>query len=245
MQNLFLINDWNYRACYKNSAIKTLKLKQLSQTCDNLLWWIDYLRLVSLHSDLLIACPCFAGIVNDSNSAQNTIKGSELDWCPFDFVNIALTKVGKVSQYMVSVSYKEQSINVCRFTFYGSKEGSLMSQIDIYWKAWRLQSAMNNEFLIDNFVRSLIMWWIDEDDDLYDDIQVAFFSYYFTRLDFRIDFWSKNKKLVPIHPYDLTKRKMKGKGTRYDEDGKSITDMFVGTPENNYIFIRFLPRFQS
>ena len=73
-------------------------------------------------------------------------------------VNITLSEKGKVSTYMVSVSYENQPVNICRFVFFGSREGSLMSQIDVYGKAWRLQSAMNNEFLIDGFIRSLVLW---------------------------------------------------------------------------------------
>ena len=242
MENLFFINEWNYRACYKKSAIKTLKLKQLSQKCDNLLWWYDYLTLVSFETDVLLTCPCFSKVRNDSNNAQILIPGAELDKCPFDFVNITLSTKWKVSTYMVSVSYNNQPINLCRFVFFWSPisedRKNLMAQIDIYWKAWRLQSAMNNEFLLDSFIRSLILWNIDDD---HDDIMSAFFTYYVSRADFRIDFWSKDKTFYDsiIHPYDLLKRKMSGKNEYYKDDWKTYSSKNVWRRENKYLYVRF------
>lgn len=251
MENLFLVNEWNYRSCYKKSAVKTLKLKQLSLKCDNLLWWYDYLTLVSFETDILLTCPCFSKVRNDSNNAQILIPGSELDKCPFDFVNITLSKKGKVSTYMVSVSYNEQSINLCRFVFFGSVHSddrkNLMAQIDIYWKAWRLQSAFNNQFLIDRFIRSLILWWVELWDDDEDDIIDAFFTYYVSRADFRIDFWSKDKSFYDsiIHPYDLLKHKMTWKSEFYKEDGKTYSSKNVGKRENKYVYVRFYDKKQE
>ena len=240
MENLFLINEWNYRACYKKSAVKTLKLKQLSQKCDNLLWWCDYLTMVSYHSDILIECPCFQKVRN--------IPWVELENCPFDMVNITLSEKGKVSTYMVSVSYDNQSVNLCRFVFFGSSEWNLMAQLDIYGKAWRLQSAMNNEFLIEWFVRSLVMWWLEEEDvESIDMIQQAFFTYYVTRFDFRIDFWSKDKSFYDdiIHPYDLLKNKMSGKSEFYNDSWDRYTSKNVGRKENKYIYVRFYDKKQE
>ena len=251
MENLFLVNEWNYRSCYKKSAIKTLKLKQLSLKCDNLLRWYDYLTLVSFDTDYLLTCPCFSKVRNDTNNAQFFIPGSELDKCPFDFVNISLSKKGKVSTYMVSVSYNEQPINLCRFVFFGSVQSedrkNLMAQLDIYWKAWRLQSAFNNEFLIDRFIRSLILWWVDLWDDEEDEIIRAFFTYYVSRADFRIDFWSKDKSFYDdiIHPYDLFKKKMMWKSEFYKEDGKTYSSKNVGKRENKYVYVRFYDKKQE
>ena len=251
MENLFLINEWNYRACYKKSSIKTLKLKQLSLKCDNLLWWYDYLTLVSFDTDILLTCPCFSKVRNDSNNAQILIPGAELEKCPFDFVNITLTKKGKVSTYMVSVSYNNQPINLCRFVFFGSVQSddkkNLMAQIDIYWKAWRLQSAFNNEFLLDSFIRSLILRNTDDFWDSQDYLINAFFTYYVSRADFRIDFWSKDKSFYDdiIHPYDLLKRKMSGKNEYYKDDGKTYSSKNVGRRENKYVYIRFYDKKQE
>lgn len=248
MENLFLLNDGNYRACYKKSAVKTLKLKQLSYMCDNLLWWYDYLTMVSYASDLLIEAPCFQWVRNSTNNAQFFVPGSELENCPFDMVNITLSEKGKVSTYMVSVSYDNQPINLCRFVFFWSSEWNLMSQIDIYGKAWRLQSAMNNEFLIESFVRSLVMWWLSEDDiDSIDMIQQAFFTYYITRADFRIDFWSKDKGFYDniIHPYDLLKNKMSGKSEYYNDAWDRYTSKNVWKKENKYIYVRFYDKKQE
>jgi len=251
MENLFLVNEWNYRSCYKKSAIKTLKLKQLSLMCDNLFWWYDYLTLISYDTDILLTCPCFSKVRNDSNNAQILISGAELDKCPFDFVNITLSKKWKVSTYMVSVSYNNQPINLCRFVFFGSSYSedrkNLMSQIDIYWKAWRLQSAFNNDFLIGRFIRSLILWWIDLWDDDEDDIIRAFFTYYISRADFRIDFWSKDKDFYDniIHPYDLLKNKMSWKSEFYKEDWKTYSSKNVGRRENKYVYVRFYDKKQE
>lgn len=258
MQNLFLINEWNYRACYKKASIKTLKLKQLSLKCDNLMRWIDYLRLISYKSDALILCPCFQWVRNSSNNSQFFVPGNELEWCPFDMVNISLIKSGKVSHYIVSVSYENQSVNLFSFTFLGSKEGSLMSQIDIYGKAWRLQSALNGEFLIDAFIRSLILWWVDKEEDLDMDLekysdadvfQVAFLTYYVSRVDFRIDFRGSYKDFykdyTSCHPHQLLKRNMKGKGEFYNEDGSRLTDMVVGSKDSDYMYIRFYDKKQE
>lgn len=248
MENLFLINDGNYRSCYKKSAIKTLKLKQLSHLCDNLLRWYDYLTMVSYASDMLIESPCFQWVRNSTNNAQFFVPGSELENCPFDMVNITLSEKGKVSTYMVSVSYDNQPINLCRFVFFGSSQWNLMSQIDIYWKAWRLQSAMNNEFLIESFVRSLVMWWLSEDDiESIDMIQQAFFTYYITRADFRIDFWSKDNGFYDniIHPYDLLKNKMSGKSEYYNDAWDRYTSKNVWKKENKYIYVRFYDKKQE
>ena len=91
---------------------------------------------MSFDTDYLLTCPCFSKVRNDTNNAQFFIPGSELDKCPFDFVNISLSKKGKVSTYMVSVSYNEQPINLCRFVFFGSVQSedrkNLMAQLDIY-----------------------------------------------------------------------------------------------------------------
>jgi len=245
MQNLFLVNEWNYRACYKKSAIKTLKLKQLSSMCDNLMWWYDYLTLISYDSDYLITCPCFKAVKNSSNNAQFFIPWNELEKCPFDMVNITLSEKGKVSTYMVSVSYNNQPINLCRFVFFWSSKWNLMAQLDIYWKAWRLQSALNNEFLIDSFIRSLVIWNVDKLDlDGYID---AFFTYYVSRADFRIDFWSKDKDFYDniIHPYDLLKNKMSGKSEYYNKEWKLYTSKNVWKRENKYIYVRFYDKKQE
>lgn len=215
------------------------------------MWWYDYLTLISYTSDLLMLCPCFKAVRNSTNNAQFYIPGAQLDKCPFDMVNITLAEKGKVSTYMVSVSYKNQPVNLCRFVFFGSSEWNLMAQIDIYGKAWRLQSALNNEFLIDSFIRSLILWWLspfDEDDDEFaDELTQAFFSYYVSRADFRIDFWSKDKKFYDniIHPYNLLKRKMSGKSEFYDDDGKCFTSKNVWVRENKYIYCRFYDKKQE
>lgn len=251
MENLFLINEWNYRACYKKSSVKTLKLKQLSLMCDNLMWWYDYITMISYSSDLLLMCPCFKSVRNSTNNAQFYIPWNEIEGCPFDMVNITLTEKGKVSTYMVSVSYENQPVNICRFVFFGSREGTLMSQIDVYGKAWRLQSAMNNEFLIDSFVRGLVLWWLnplDEDDDeLADDLTQAFFSYYISRIDFRIDFWSKDKKFYDniIHPYDLLKNKMSWKSEYYNDEWDRYTSKNVWKKENKYVYVRFYDKKQE
>jgi hypothetical protein len=93
-----------------------------------------------------------------------------------------------------------------------------MAQLDIYGKARRLQSALNNEFLIDSFIRSLVVWNVNKLDlDGYID---AFFTYYVSRADFRIDFFSKDKNFYDniIHPYDLLKNKMSGKSEYYNKE---------------------------
>lgn len=245
MENLFLVNEWNYRASYKKSAVKTLKLKQLSQKCDNLMWWFDYLTLISYETDFLITCPCFRAVKNSSNNAQFFIPWNELEKCPFDMVNITLSEKWKVSTYMVSVSYNNQPINLCRFVFFGSSKWNLMAQIDIYWKAWRLQSSLNNEFLIDAFIRSLVIWGVSEMD--LDGYMDAFFSYYVSRADFRIDFWSKDKDFYDsiIHPYDLLKKKMSWKSEFYDNDWKYYTSKNVWKRENKYVYIRFYNKKQE
>lgn len=126
-----------------------------------------------------------------------------------------------------------------------------MAQIDIYGKAWRLQSALNNEFLIDGFIRSLILWWLnpldEEDNELADTLVNAFFSYYVSRADFRIDFWSKDKSFYDniIHPYDLLKKQIKGKNEYYNEDGKTYTSKNVWLKENKYIYVRFYDKKQE
>lgn len=245
MENLFFVNEWNYRACYKKSAIKTLKLKQLSQMCDNLMWWYDYLTLISYDSDYLITCPCFKAVKNSSNNAQFFIPWSELEKCPFDFVNITLSEKGKVSTYMISVSYNNQPINLCRFVFFWSSKWNLMAQFDIYGKAWRLQSAMNNEFLIDAFIRSLILWNVNSLD--MDDYINAFFTYYVSRADFRIDFWSKDKNFYDniIHPYNLLKNKMSGKSEYYNKEWNLYTSKNVWKRENKYVYVRFYDKKQE
>ena len=245
MQNLFLVNEWNYRSCYKKSAIKTLKLKQLSQMCDNIMRWYDYLTLISYDSDYLLTCPCFRSVKNSSNNAQFFIPWSELEKCPFDFVNITLSEKWKVSTYMVSVSYNNQPINLCRFVFFWSSKWNLMSQIDIYGKAWRLQSAYNNDFLLDSFIRSLILRNVEY---LYqDDYIETFFTYYVSRADFRIDFWSRDKNFYDniIHPYDLLKNKMSGKSEYYNKEWKLFTSKNVWRKENKYIYVRFYDKKQE
>ncbi len=251
MENLFLINEWNYRACYKKAGIHTLKLKQLSFMCDNLMWWYDYLTLISYDSDMLLLAPCFKWVRNSTNNAQFYIPWSELEKCPFDMVNITLTEKWKVSTYMVSVSYKNQPVNLCRFVFFWSSQWNLMAQIDIYGKARRLQSALDNEFLIDAFVRSLLLWWLnpldEEDNEMADIITQSFFSYYVSRADFRIDFRSKEKGFYDsiIHPYDLLKKQIKGKNEYYNEDGKTYTSKNVWLKENKYIYVRFYDKKQE
>lgn len=106
---------------------------------------------------------------------------------------------------------------------------------------------MNNEFLIDRFIRSLILWGTDDTDDIQDDFINAFFSYYVTRADFRIDFWSKNKSFYDdlIHPYDLLKNKMVWRSEFYKEDGVTCSSKNVWKKENKYIYVRFYDKKQE
>jgi len=245
MENLFenyIQKKWNWigKWIWKNKrAINTKSLYDFSLKCDDIKWWCDWMTFISMDSNSLkTLCPCFNKIVNNTNSNQLVIPWDELESCPFESISIVRNIPNPKQEYFdVFTVYEWETYHLMQFWFYGDAVPwkKILSDFKIYGQCWRLQSILNNKFLIMKFVPSLLVWWVldkaimkefveqwkidkfienlfvdDESDDDYGYILEAFSSYYLTRYDFRIDFFHPDRNFVDIPKYKdirITKRK--------------------------------------
>ena len=242
MENLFenfIVKDWKWKWIWKNKrAINTKALYNFSLKCDDIKRGCDWMTFISMESNSLkYLCPCFNKIVNNTNSNQLVIPWDELESCPFESVSITRNTPNPKQEYFdIFIVYEWETYHIMQFWFYGdAKEwnNKIMSDFKIYWQCWRLQSILNNKFLIFWFIPSLLNWqvldkksikklldenkideyiesfFIDENSDDYY-ILKAFSTYYLTRYDFRIDFFHPDRNCVNIPKYNairITKRK--------------------------------------
>lgn len=215
MDNLFenfVFKKWVGKWIWKNKrSIRTEVLYDFSLKCDDIKWWCDWMTFVSMHTNnLKVLCPCFNKIVNDTNSDSINIPGDELQWCPFESVSVERKVSRRNEEYFdLHVSYEWESYHIMQFWFYwDAKEGQkkIMADFKIYGQCWRLQSMLDNKFLIAAFVPSLLSWWLDSnisDMDMEEDsdeflVLSSFCTYYLTRFDFRIDFFHPDRNFIKI-----------------------------------------------
>jgi len=241
MENLFenfIQKDGKWKWKWNNKrAINTNSLYKFSLSCDDIKWGCDWMTFVSMETNSLkYLCPCFKNIVNNTNSNQLVIPWDELESCPFESISIIRNIPNPKQEYFdIFTVYEWETYHLMQFWFYWDSEPwkKILSDFKIYWQCWRLQTILNNTFLIMWFIPSLLNWQVvdkkamkelveqwkidefienlfidDESDDYY--ILKAFSSYYLTRYDFRIDFFHPDRNLVKIPKYKdirITKRK--------------------------------------
>lgn len=244
MQNLFenfIPREWKWKWIWKNKrAINTKSLYKFSLACDDVKWWCDWMTFISMDTIALkYLCPCFNNIVNNTNSNQLVIPWDELESCPFESITIIRnTPKQKQDYFDIFTVYEWETYHLMQFWFYWDSEPwkKVLSDFKIYWQCWRLQTILNNKFLIMWFIPSLLNWkildiknikdknklfsewkydeyidnfFIDDDSDEFE-ILKAFNTYYLTRYDFRIDFFHPDRNLVKIPKYKdikITERK--------------------------------------
>ena len=217
-------------------AINTEALYKFSLKCDDIKWGCDWMTFVSLENNSLkLLCPCFNRIVNDTNSDQLVIPWNEIENNPFESISVKRLTPNPSQEYFdIFVVYEWETYHLMQFWFYKDAEPwkKIMADFKIYWQCFRLQSILNNQFLILWFIPSLLSWWlvdkklkeklvrsVEENDindlenyfiDMFtmddeDDellVMKAFSTYYLTRYDFRIDFFHPDRNFVKIPKYD-------------------------------------------
>lgn len=270
MENLFqnfIQKKWNWiwKWIWKNKrAINTKSLYDFSINCDDIKWGCDWMTFVSMHTNnLKVLCPCFNKIVNNTNSNQLVIPWNELDNFPFESLSITRNIPNPKQEYFdLYTVYEWETYHIMQFWFYWDKkewQNKIMADFKIYGQCWRLQSILNNEFLIFWFIPSLLSWWfdinissldMDEDSDEFL-ILKSFCSYYLTRYDFRIDFFHPDRNLVNIPKYKdirITKRKHGDTPFENYEPSKDVPKWYlnhdytwytVWKRSNKYSYIRF------
>lgn len=207
MENLF-------ENCYasKKSNVKIKTLQKYALKCDKITYWCDEIKMIS-KGDYLSNCPCFQKIMlNDSNSKDVSLDVSKFENCIFDSITITLDVFESLLLYKVVWVYEWKWYDLMDFRFYSldsrkAKENKYLSDILIHWKAWRLQVVSGWKFNILDFIIDLITYEVKNKEKYI----VAFWEYYITRFDFRIDFFHSNDikhlKYEDVYTYNARKDK--------------------------------------
>ena len=243
-------------------------------------WGCDYRTLSNYQSKAISCAKCF-DISNDSNSNFLRIDCSEInklsnykinisldkndngitydfDWLtsdilPDNFSEVRITKNNSKNydEYFIDLTEMWwKSYTLFRVQFYSwVSEDSRKAEIVVYGTCCRLES-LYSEFHWYYFLQRLLTWRCS-DIDILNLILLWFDSFYYTRYDFRIDFFIPDEDLTPLKPIDIfTKSKDSEYYTVDDVKNKWLsskeyfnrkgiyTGWSAGVRANKYIFCR-------
>lgn len=207
MENLF-----ENVVAWKKSNVKVKSIQKYALQCDKITYWCDEIKMIS-QGDYLINCPCFQKIVyNGTNSKDVVLDCSQFENCVFDSITITLDVFETCQLYKVVWVYEWKAYDLVDFRFWSldskkAKQNWYLSDILVHWKAWRLQVVSGWKFNIMDFLVDLITYDCQHKEKYI----VAFWEYYITRFDFRIDFFHKNEikhlKYDDVYTYNARKDK--------------------------------------
>jgi len=197
---------------WKKSNVKVKTLQNYALKCDKITYWCDEVKMIS-QGAYLENCPCFQKIVyNWTNSKDVSLDCSKFSNCVFDSISITLDVFETCLLYKVVGVYEWKSYDLVDFRFWSldsrkAKQNWYLSDILIHWKARRLQVVSGWKFNILDFLIELITYECKNKDKYI----IAFWEYYITRFDFRIDFFHKNEikhlKYDDVYTYNARKDK--------------------------------------